>query len=209
MDASVGMPEMSIQPLSPLPNLLEKLWLEPPCEKLRKQLEEELRLSGTNLKSHAWYHGPISWEVSESLVVNGGDFLVRDSQSTQGGFVLTCRWENKTIHFPIRKTVAQSSETYSQAQYSLEGEAFDSIPSLVHYYVGSRMALMQWSRAQINQPVNRTLPLSFLETVFSTTFSPPSNQREIKEDGMRDKVVCPSRWRFTLNIYSFILLALF
>ncbi|MEQ2212650.1 hypothetical protein XENOCAPTIV_002830 [Xenoophorus captivus] len=166
----------------------EKLWLEPPCEKLRKQLEEELRLSGTNLKSHAWYHGPIPWE---------------------GGFILTCRWENKTIHFPIRKMVAQSSETYSQAQYSLEGEAFDSIPSLVHYYMGSRMALMQWSRAQINQPVNRTLPLSFLETVFSTTFSPPSNQREIKEDGMRDKVVCPSRWRFTLNIYSFILLALF
>lgn len=41
----------------------EKFWLEAPSEKLRKQLEEELRLSGTNLKSHAWYHGCIPWQV--------------------------------------------------------------------------------------------------------------------------------------------------
>ena len=41
----------------------DKFWLEPPTEKLRKQLEEELKLSGTNLKSHAWYHGRIPWEV--------------------------------------------------------------------------------------------------------------------------------------------------
>lgn len=41
----------------------DKFWLEPPSENLKKQLEDELRLSGTNLKSHAWYHGPIPWEV--------------------------------------------------------------------------------------------------------------------------------------------------
>ncbi|XP_007575770.2 SH2 domain-containing protein 3C-like isoform X2 [Poecilia formosa] len=161
----------------------EKFWLEPPSEKLRKQLEEELRLSGTNLKSHAWYHGPIPWEVSESLVVNEGDFLFRDSRSSQGGFVLTCRWEQEALHFPIRKTVVQSGETYSRAQYSLEGEAFDSVPALVHFYVGSQAALTLWSRAQINRPVNRTLPLSFLETAFSASFS----QRDLK-GGER---VCP------------------
>ncbi|XP_014872289.1 SH2 domain-containing protein 3C isoform X2 [Poecilia latipinna] len=161
----------------------EKFWLEPPSEKLRKQLEEELRLSGTNLKSHAWYHGPIPWEVSESLVVNEGDFLLRDSLSSQGGFVLTCRWEQEALHFPIRKTVVQSGETYSRAQYSLEGEAFDSVPALVHFYVGSQAALTLWSRAQINRPVNRKLPLSFLETAFSAS----SSQRDLK-GGER---VCP------------------
>uniref|UniRef100_A0A3B3YE09 SH2 domain containing 3Cb n=1 Tax=Poecilia mexicana TaxID=48701 RepID=A0A3B3YE09_9TELE len=160
---------------------------EPPSEKLRKQLEEELRLSGTNLKSHAWYHGPIPWEVSESLVVNEGDFLFRDSRSSQGGFVLTCRWEQEALHFPIRKTVVQSGETYSRAQYSLEGEAFDSVPALVHFYVGSQATLTLWSRAQIKRPVNRTLPLSFLETAFSASFS----QRDLK-GGER---VCPIRWR--------------
>ncbi|XP_015248819.1 PREDICTED: SH2 domain-containing protein 3C-like isoform X2 [Cyprinodon variegatus] len=166
----------------------EMFSLEPPSEKMKKQLEEELRLSHSNLKSHAWYHGPIPWEVSESLLVNGGDFLLRDSKSIKGGFVLTCRWEQETIHLPIRKTVIQAAEANSRTKYSLEGEAFDSIPDLVHYYVGSRAALTLRSRAQINQPVNRRLPLSFLETAFRG----PSNQRELKEDRMRDKLVCPS-----------------
>lgn len=50
-------------PVMPFKFSKEKFWLEPPSENLRKQLEEELRLSGTYLKSHAWYHGPIPWEV--------------------------------------------------------------------------------------------------------------------------------------------------
>ncbi|CAK6976167.1 SH2 domain containing 3Cb isoform X1 [Scomber scombrus] len=151
----------------------EKFWLEPPSDKLRKQLEEELKLSGTNLRSHAWYHGRIPWEVSESLVVNHGDFLIRDSQSSQGDFVLTSHWEQKTLHFLVKKTVLQSSETYTRVQYSLEEEAFDTIPALVHFYAGSKAALTRWSGAQIQRPVNRTLPLSYLETAFYTAVSPP------------------------------------
>ncbi|KAM4577432.1 SH2 domain containing 3Cb isoform 1-T1 [Odontesthes bonariensis] len=146
----------------------EKFWLEPPSEKARKQLEEELKLSSADPKSHAWYHGRIPWEVSESLVVNHGDFLIRDSQSSQGDFVLTSHWEQKTLHFLIRRTGDQSCETYNRVQYSLEGEAFDSLPALVHFYVGSRAALTQWSEAQIHRPVNRTLPLRCLETAFCT-----------------------------------------
>jgi len=30
---------------------------------LRKELEEELKLSTEDLRSHAWYHGPVSREV--------------------------------------------------------------------------------------------------------------------------------------------------
>lgn len=41
----------------------DKFWLEPPSENLKKQLDAELRLSGADLKSHAWYHGPVPWEV--------------------------------------------------------------------------------------------------------------------------------------------------
>uniref|UniRef100_A0A3Q2P0F1 SH2 domain-containing protein 3C-like n=1 Tax=Fundulus heteroclitus TaxID=8078 RepID=A0A3Q2P0F1_FUNHE len=115
-----------------------------------------------------------------------GDFLLRDSRSSQGGFVLTCRWEQKALHFSIRRTVLESGEMHSWVQYCLEGEAFDSVPALVHYYVGSQVALTLWSRAQIKKPVNRTLPLSFLETAFN---APPS-QRQLKEDGMRDNPCC-------------------
>ncbi|KAM7391057.1 hypothetical protein PAMP_021774 [Pampus punctatissimus] len=154
----------------------DKFWLEPPSEKLSNELEEELKLSSTNLRSHAWYHGRIPWELSESLVVKHGDFLVRDSQSSQGDFVLTSHWNQKTVHFLIRKTVVQSSETYTRVQYSLEKEAFNSLPALVNFYVGSRAVLTRWSRAQIHQPVNRTLPLSYLETTFCSDVSPSGDE---------------------------------
>ncbi|KAM6965402.1 SH2 domain containing 3Cb [Aplochiton taeniatus] len=145
----------------------EGFWLEAPSEKLRKELEEELKLSSSNLNSHAWYHGRIPWEVSETLMVQHGDFLIRDSLSNPGGYVLTSHWNDITLHFPISKVLVQSSEAYSRMQYTLEEEAFNSVPSLVHFYIGNRTALTQQSGAQIHSPVNRTLPLRYLEENFS------------------------------------------
>ncbi|KAK2838111.1 hypothetical protein Q5P01_015323 [Channa striata] len=144
----------------------EKFWLEPPSETLMKQLEEELKLSSSDLKSHAWYHGCIPCEVSESLVVNHGDFLIRDSQSSQGDFVLTSHWEQKTLHFLISKMVVQSSET--------------------------RADLTQGSGAQIHRPVNRTLPLSHLETAFGTAVGQKSWDRGLINANMSgEERVCP------------------
>lgn len=129
-------------------------------------------------------------QVSESLVVNHGDFLIRDSQSSQGDFVLTNHWEQKTLHFVIRRTAVQSSETYTRVRFGLEGEAFDSLPALVHFYVGSKEALTRWSGARIHRPVNRTLPLSYLETAFCTAVGPPS----CKNGGVSgEEKVCPRR----------------
>lgn len=112
--------------------------------------------------------------MSESLVVNHGDFLIRDSQSNQGNFVLTSKWQQQTLHFLVRKTMLQSGEACSRVQYSLEEGAFESLPALVHFYVGSRAPLTQWSGAQIQRPVNRTLPLRYLETAFGTVIGSPS-----------------------------------
>lgn len=41
----------------------EKYLLESPPEKLRKELEEELKLSSSDMRSHGWYHGHIPQEV--------------------------------------------------------------------------------------------------------------------------------------------------
>lgn len=111
--------------------------------------------------------------------MNHGDFLIRDSRSNQCNFVLTSNWQKKTLHFLIRKTVLQSSETCTRFQYSLEEEAFESLPALVHFYVGGKAALTQWSGAQIQRPVNRTLPLSYLETAFGTIIGSPSCHSDI------------------------------
>lgn len=50
-------------------------------------------------------------QVSETLVLRNGDFLVRDSLTSVGDFVLTCRWDNEVLHFKISKVLVKSNET--------------------------------------------------------------------------------------------------
>ncbi|XP_062410157.1 SH2 domain-containing protein 3C isoform X3 [Sardina pilchardus] len=162
----------------------EKYLLESPPEKLRKELEEELKLSSTDMRSHGWYHGHIPREVSETLVLRNGDFLVRDSLVSATDYVLTSRWTHVVQHARITKVLVKTSETHVQfVLEGLEGEAFDSVPALVRSYVGNRRPVSPQSGAQIYCPINRTLPLRYLEATFAlangrpgATYS-PSNQR--------------------------------
>lgn len=134
-----------------------------------------------------------SRQVSESLVVNHGDFLLRDSQSRRGDFVLTVRWEQKTLHFVVTATAAvRSSETDPGVRYGLGAEAFDCLPDLVGFFAGSGEALSRWSAARILRPVNRTLPLGYLETAFGAAVSPPSCRRGLK-GGSSEEEVRPGR----------------
>jgi len=52
----------------------EKYLLESPPEKLRKELEEELKLSSSDMRSHGWYHGHIPREVGQVLLCYGTMF---------------------------------------------------------------------------------------------------------------------------------------
>ncbi|XP_005938851.1 SH2 domain-containing protein 3C isoform X2 [Haplochromis burtoni] len=159
----------------------EKYLLESPPEKLRKELEEELKLSPADIRSHGWYHGHIPREVSETLVLRNGDFLVRDSLLNVGDYVLTCRWDNEVLHFKISKVLVKSNET--KVQYMLESDSFDSVQELVRFYVGQRKPVSQSSGVHIYCPVSRTLPLRYLEATFALSNSKqgsaysPSSQR--------------------------------
>ncbi|XP_042364684.1 SH2 domain-containing protein 3C isoform X1 [Plectropomus leopardus] len=159
----------------------EKYLLESPPEKLRKELEEELKLSAADIRSHGWYHGHIPREVSETLVVRNGDFLVRDSLTSVGDYVLTCRWDNEVLHFKISKVLVKSNET--KVKYMLESDSFDSVQELVRFYVGQRKPVSQSSGVHIYCPVSRTLPLRYLEATFALATSKqgsaysPSSQR--------------------------------
>ncbi|XP_054249524.1 SH2 domain-containing protein 3C isoform X2 [Indicator indicator] len=144
----------------------EKYILDSSPEKLHKDLEEELKLSSTDLRSHAWYHGRIPREVSESLVQRNGDFLIRDSLTSLGDYVLTCRWHNEPLHFKINKVTVKSSEGQTRVQYLFEQESFDNVPALVHFYVGNRKAISEQSGAIVYCPINRTFPLRYLEASY-------------------------------------------
>ncbi|XP_075472548.1 breast cancer anti-estrogen resistance protein 3 isoform X2 [Ascaphus truei] len=138
-------------------------------EKLKKELEEELKLSSEELRSHAWYHGRIPRQVSESWVKRDGDFLIRDSLSSPGNLVLTCQWKNLSQHFKINKVVTRLNEAYCRIQYQFEHESFDNVPALVRYYVGNRNPVSQQSGAIIFQPINRTVPLRCIEEKYGTS----------------------------------------
>lgn len=150
-------------------------------ERLKKELEEELLLSSEDLRSHAWYHGRIPRQVSENLMRRDGDFLVRDSLSSPGDFVLTCQWKNLPQHFKIRRTVVRLSEAYSRVQYQFEMESFDSIPGLVRCYVGNRRPISQQSGAIIFQPVNRTVPLRCLEERYGASSPDRAHEGSLAE----------------------------
>lgn len=143
----------------------EKYLLESPPEKLRKELEEELKLSSSDLRSHGWYHGRIPREVSETLVLRSGDFLVRDSLANAGDYVISCRWQQDVVHCRISKVLVKSGQT--KVQFLLEDETFDSLPTLIRHHAGTGRPVCPRSGAQLLCPVNRTVPLRYLEATFA------------------------------------------
>ncbi|XP_066499506.1 breast cancer anti-estrogen resistance protein 3 isoform X2 [Hoplias malabaricus] len=163
-------------------------------EKLRRELEEELKQSSEEPRSHAWYHGAIPRQVAENLVQRDGDFLIRDSLSSPGNYVLTCQWKNNPQHFKINKQVVAMNEAYSRVQYLFEKEGFDSVPALVRYYVGNRQPVSEVVGAIIFQPINRTLPLRCLEEKYGV-----GSQR--METGHRERKNQSSK-RLSLNIMN-------
>uniref|UniRef100_A0A8C1MP69 SH2 domain containing 3Ca n=1 Tax=Cyprinus carpio TaxID=7962 RepID=A0A8C1MP69_CYPCA len=115
----------------------------------------------------------VSTQASETLVLRSGDFLVRDSLSTVGDYVLTCRWQQEVIHSRISKVLVKSGQT--KIQYMLEHESFDSVPTLVRHHTGTGRPVCPRTGAQLLCPVNRTLPLRYLEATFALAGGRPGS----------------------------------
>ncbi|KAL1004958.1 hypothetical protein UPYG_G00052680 [Umbra pygmaea] len=128
-------------------------------DSLKKELEEELKLSADELRSHAWYHGPVHREGAESLLERDGDFLVRDSGSSPSDYVLSCYWKNEPMHFKIIRVVLRPKKGYTRELFQFEGDRFDNVPALVRFHVGGRHPVSQSSGAVIFHPITRTLPI--------------------------------------------------
>uniref|UniRef100_A0A3P8UL67 SH2 domain-containing protein n=1 Tax=Cynoglossus semilaevis TaxID=244447 RepID=A0A3P8UL67_CYNSE len=125
-----------------------------------KELEEEMKLGTDDPRSHAWYHGPLPREVAaETLFERDGDFLVRDSSSSSGDYVLSCYWMNGPMHFKIIRVVLRPKKGYTRELFQFEEDRFDNVPALIRYYVGGRRPISQASGAVIFHPITRTLPL--------------------------------------------------
>lgn len=129
-------------------------------DELKEGLKWELSLDRSDLRSHAWFHGNATRQACEDLLKSDGEFLVRESSTRPGDYVLSCRWRNVFLHFVVNKAVIQPYTVYERIQYTFEGDGFETIPDLVTYYVGHRQIISKASGTIISKPVNRTKPLT-------------------------------------------------
>lgn len=85
---------------------------------LKRALDWELSLDSRDLRSHAWYHGPIPRQRAEEIVQREGDFLIRDCVSQPGNYVLTCKSaKGPTLHFVINKVKEAISGVFKKNLY--------------------------------------------------------------------------------------------
>ena len=109
------------------------------------------------LYKYLWYHGSVPRQRAENLVLHEGDFLVRDSISQPGNYVMTCCWHAQPLHFVIDRTLKTDSSGNTVAQYAFEQQAFPRVSELIQHYIALRKPVSDKSGALITTPVNRTV----------------------------------------------------
>uniref|UniRef100_A0A670ZXY3 Breast cancer anti-estrogen resistance protein 3-like n=1 Tax=Pseudonaja textilis TaxID=8673 RepID=A0A670ZXY3_PSETE len=117
-------------------------------------------------------------QMAESMLQNDGEFLIRDSRSSLGDYVLSCHWGGQALHFKIIRVVLRPRKGYSRTLFQFEQEQFDNVPALVRFYVGNRKIISDISGAVVSRPVNRNVPLRCLKERFSDTGRPPGALKE-------------------------------
>ena len=69
-----------------------------------------------DILQQSWYHGNIDRQVTEDLLKNNGDFLVRYSVQNKS-FVLSCRWNGLHLHFVVNQISERNEVTGIQKIY--------------------------------------------------------------------------------------------
>lgn len=172
---------------------------------MKKELEEELKQNTEDPRSHAWYHGHTHREGAESLLGRDGDFLVRDSSSSPGDYVLSCYWRNEPMHFKIIRVVLRPKQGYSRELFQFEEDRYDNVPALIRFYVGGRRPISQASGAIIFHPITRSLPLRVISERWVERGSSSAPLRPVGEAQERSKRLSfSSSHRDTLHVTTLL-----
>lgn len=98
-----------------------------------------------------WYHGPISRAISESLLRNDGDFLVRESQGSSGQYVLTGLNVGQPKHLLLIDP---------EGVVRTKDRVFESITHLINYHWSNRLPIISADSALLlRTPVIRMTDL--------------------------------------------------
>ncbi|KAL9970307.1 hypothetical protein ACROYT_G022661 [Oculina patagonica] len=121
-------------------------------EKNGQVIEMKFPLNSTDPTTERWFHGHMSGKEAETMMLDkgkNGSFLVRESQSKPGDFVLTVRLEDKITHVMIRH--------HTDGKYDVGGgEKFDDLTDLVEHYKKNPMVEKSGTVVQLKTPFNAT-----------------------------------------------------
>ncbi|XP_064459255.1 tyrosine-protein phosphatase non-receptor type 11-like isoform X3 [Ornithodoros turicata] len=98
-----------------------------------------------------WFHGPLLAKEAEKLLMEkgkNGSFLVRESRSKPGDYVLSVRTEDKVTHFIVRCQDGKFD--------ACGGEKFDSLSELIDFYRKNPMVETTGTVVHLKQPFNAT-----------------------------------------------------
>ncbi|PSN51601.1 Tyrosine-protein phosphatase non-receptor type 11 [Blattella germanica] len=98
-----------------------------------------------------WFHGHLSGKEAEKLILEkgkNGSFLVRESQSKPGDYVLSVRTDDRVTHVMIRC----QDNCYDVGG----GERFDSLSELIEHYKRNPMVETSGTVVHLKQPFNAT-----------------------------------------------------
>uniref|UniRef100_A0A8C9QHK1 SH2 domain containing 3A n=1 Tax=Spermophilus dauricus TaxID=99837 RepID=A0A8C9QHK1_SPEDA len=139
--------------------------------------------NGEDLNHQPWYHGLLSRQKAEALLLQDGDFLVRASGSRGRHPVISCRWRGSVLHFEVFRVVMRPRPGRPAALFQLEDERFPSMPALVLSYVTGWRPLSRATGAVASRPVIRQGPL----------------RRSFSEDTLMDCPVRTEHFRYSAH----------
>lgn len=99
------------------------------------------------LQSEIWFHGSLSRKEAEKLLTRDGDFLVRESGTTPGQYVLTGQQGGQPKHLLL---------VDPEGVVRTKDHRFSSVSHLISYHMDNRLPIVSaGSEVCLQQPVER------------------------------------------------------
>uniref|UniRef100_A0A8C7YDA8 SHC-transforming protein 1 n=1 Tax=Oryzias sinensis TaxID=183150 RepID=A0A8C7YDA8_9TELE len=119
-----------------------------------KPLDDALGVSGTSappmvqqLQNEIWFHGSLTRREAERLLTRDGDFLVRESGTTPGQYVLTGQQGGQPKHLLL---------VDPEGVVRTKDHRFGSVSHLISYHLDNRLPIVSaGSEVYLQQPVER------------------------------------------------------
>ncbi|XP_075062028.1 SHC-transforming protein 4 [Mixophyes fleayi] len=102
---------------------------------------------GSSIQKEEWYHGRMNRKVAESLLLSDGDFLVRESTTSAGQYVLSGLHGGQPKHLLL---------VDPEGKVRTKDHVFDNVSHLIKYHVENELPIISsGSELSLRQPVRR------------------------------------------------------